>query len=278
MGTHKLAGFTIIETVLFFAISSLLVISLVSATGASLNNQRYKDASETFKSVLQQQYADLISVQNARDNDWYCGSDALPSDDNPSIQEDRGQSECTLIGKYIRIENSDMAIYSVIGFGDEPALVTDDISTLRNNYKLNVSTAEFVESNLEWGTQIAWPKRLASNTPNVIGPANPTPASPRKLGILIVRSPSSGQIYTFSTGLDSEIPDTDSINPDTFSDMLQPGTSGTGRQGEQLICIDSKGLFINSDQAVYLNKFASSSTAVEARSNSFMLKTGGPQC
>lgn len=277
MGTHKLAGFTIIETVLFFAISSLLVISLVSATGVSLNNQRYKDAAETFKLVLQQQYADLISVQNARDNAWYCGVDALPDNSNPSIQEDRGQSECILIGKYLRIENSDMTIYNVIGYGDEPALPTDDISTLRNNYKLNASIADFVESNLEWGTQISWPKNLASNNPNVVGAVNPAPASPRKLGILIVRSPTSGQIYTFSHS-DSEVPNAADIIPDTFTGLLQPGDSGTGRQGEQLICIDSNGLFINSDQAVYLNKFASTSTAVESRSNDFMLKTGGPQC
>lgn len=277
MGTHKLAGFTIIETILFFAISSLLIISLIAATGVSLNNQRYKDASQTFKSVLQQQYADLISVQNARDDTWFCGSDALPSDQNPSIQENRGQSECILIGKYIRIEDADMAMYDVIGYGDEPALPTDDITTLRNNYKLNASTAQVAESTLEWGTQIAYPKNLASNTPNVVGAANPTPTSPRKLGILIVRSPTSGQIYTF-THSDSEVPNKADINPATFTAMLQPGTTGAGRQGEQLICVESNGLFINNDQAVYLTSFAASSTAVETRSNDFMLKTGGPQC
>lgn len=276
MGTHKLAGFTIIETVLFFAVSSMLIISLIAATGMSLNNQRYKDAAETFKLVLQQQYADLMSVQNSRTNDWYCGSDALPNEGG-TLQEDRGQSDCILIGKYVRIENDDIAVYSVIGHGDEPDLPTNDIDTLRNNYKLNVSTAEVSESKLEWGTQIAWPKNLASNTPNVVGALNPMPASPRKLGILIVRSPTSGQIYTF-TNSDSDVPNKTALNPATFTAMLQPGATGGGRQAEQLICIDSQGLFISSDRAVYLSSFAASSSAVELRTNDFMRQSGGPQC
>ena len=275
MGTHKLAGFTVIEVVLFLAISSALIVGLISATGLSLNNQRYKDAADTFKSTLQQQYADLMSVQNAREDNWYCGAGAQP-DEDAGTQQDRGQSDCMLMGKYLRIENGDISIYSVIGYGSEPFSASSDIAALRNNYLLNVSNAEVSESRLEWGTQIAWPKNVASNTPGVVGPPNTVPTTPRKLGILIVRSPGSGQIYTF-THSGTAVPAKNDIRTTTLSNMLVAGNTTPG-QGSQLICIESNGLFINSDRAVYLNSFASASSAVELRSNDFMKQSGGPQC
>lgn len=256
MGTHKLDGFTIIETVLFLGVSTALIMAMIVGAGASLNVQRYRDASETFKLVVQQQYADLISVQNGRGNDWYCGADARPVEDAP-VSQSRGQSNCTLAGKYLYVEDDEITSYTVIANGSEPALATNDIDSLKNNYTLSVSRVDEESSKLEWGTRIAWPKKIN-------GIANVAAGTSRKIGILVVRSPSSGQIYTFTNS-----PSDDSISSTKLAQMLVPGNKLPG-QGEQVICIDSDGLFTSSDRAVVLNSFASTSSAVELRTNDFM--------
>lgn len=267
MGTKNYAGFTIIETMLFLAVSALLIFAMLAGTGASLNIQRYRDSVETFKSVLQQQYADLTSVVNSRDNSWGCSSTAMPSQGGAT--EKRGQSDCMIMGKYVRVENSDMQIYTVIGYAHGTAPQTNDVETLRTNYTLNVSNAEKVERGLEWGTYISWPKTI-NGTPNA------NPLSPRKFGMLVIRSPESGQIYTF-TASDNGVPNAGSIGPSTFTNMLVAGNTVPG-QGEQLICISTRGLFVNQDRAVYLSPFASSSSAVEIRSNDYLLANGGNEC
>lgn len=256
MGTHKNDGFTIIETVLFLGVSTALIMAMIVGAGASLNVQRYRDAAETFKLVLQQQYADLISVQNGRTNNWYCGADGQPVE-GASASQDRGQSNCILAGKYLYVEDDEITAYTVVATGDEPELATNDIETLKNNYKLNASEVDAEVSKLEWGTKIAWPKTIK-------GVANVAYGTPRKIGILVVRSPSSGQIYTFTNS-----PSDSSINSLKLAQMLETGNKVPG-QGEQVICIDSDGLFATSDRAVVLNSFASTGSAVELRTNDFM--------
>lgn len=251
MGTKNSAGFTIVETMLFLAVSAFLIFAMIAGTGASLNIQRYRDSVETFKSVLQQQYADLGSVINSRDNSWGCSSTATPAQGGAT--QNRGQSDCVIMGKYVRIDASDMAIYTVIGYESNSTGQTNDIDTLRNDYTLNVSEAEMTERTLEWGTYIDG-----------------------KMGILIVRSPESGQIYTF-TNVNNDVPDRTAINPTNFVNMLIAGDRVPG-QGAQQICISSRGLFVNQDRAVYLNAFASSASAVEIRSNEMITAAGGTEC
>lgn len=259
MGTQKLAGFTIIETMLFLGISGILVVAMLVGVGASINVQRYRDAAESFKSLVQKQYADLNNVQNSRSANWSCGATATPVEDGPNPQA-RGQSDCMLIGKYMRIDRGDIAVYQVVGYKGNNSPVTNDIETLKNNYLLNVNQETVDESNMEWGTQISYP--VVQD-----GVTNPNP-TPRKVGILIVKSPESGQIYTF-TNSDAEVPDKDSLSTLGFSNMLIAGDRLPG-QGARMLCVDGNGLLTANDRGVYINTFAASTSAVEMRSNDFM--------
>lgn len=264
MGTHKTAGFTIIETMLFLAISGLLIVSLLIGVGASVNVQRYRDAAESFKGLLQEQYADLTSVENARTDSWSCGSTAVPSNAGP-VYDNRGQSQCILIGKYVWVDNTDISVYTVIGypkFTTPPLTSSDDITSLKTNYVLNVSSGEAQKSTLEWGTRISYPVKVNGTT-------NSTPATPRKLGFLVVRSPESGQIYTFVNN-DPNVPNATNIGTATFTDLLVAGNAAPGNQGEQLICVDTNGLFASSDRGVYIGSFATGASAVEIRTNDYI--------
>jgi hypothetical protein len=141
---------------------------------------------------------------------------------------------------------------------------SNDIKSLKENYVLNISKTETDASTLEWGTQIAYPATES-------GKSYSRPATPRKLGILIVRSPDSGQVYTF-TSEDDGVPLVASITATTLADMLVTG-NGTPGQGEQLICINSNGLLERNDRGVLLNSFATNASAVELVTNEYLKTT-----
>jgi type II secretory pathway pseudopilin PulG len=254
MGTKAQAGFTIIETTLFLAITGLLILMMVGGAGASLNIQRYRDAVESFKSQLQQQYSDLANVQNARDNNWTCDSSSVATQNGPNDIL-RGQSNCFLIGKYMRIDGSDVSIYPVLA-SQKSSLATDDVSSMLQNYAMNVSKTDVIDSNLEWGTQIGW-------TTGVGGLDYNATSTPRTLGILFVRSPDSGLIYTFTS---DSIPDKTSIGQPTFTNLLVAGQTVPGQKA-RAICVESSGLFVNGDKSVYIGPYAANANAVETRTN-----------
>ncbi len=254
MGIRRQEGFTIIETTLFLAASALLIVMMVAGTGATLNVQRYRDATESFKSLVQQQYADLSHVQNGRANNWTCNSSAAITE-NGSNDTLRGQSGCFLIGKYLRIEGGDIGVYSVVA-AQKASGVYNDVESLSKNYNLNV--AEAIENRtMEWGTQIAWA---------VGGPLDTkVPRTPRALGVLFVRSPDSGLVYTFTS---DTVPPKNGVTQAALTGMLQAGEVVPG-QKERMVCIESSGLFVNGDMALYIAPYASAATSIETRTNDY---------
>ena len=262
MGTRGQDGFTIIETTLFLAVTSLLIVMMVAATGASLNVQRYRDAVDSFKSTIQQQYSDLANVQNGRENNWTCSASSTVTQ-NGSNDKIRGQSNCFLIGKYIRIQDNDVSVYPVLATQVGTTKYTDIISMIQN-YSMNVSQVDVVNSKLDWGTQIAW-----SNT--VGGLDYSASTTPRNLGILFVRSPDSGLIYTFSSDTIQPKP---AIGQPTFTNLLVGGVTGSGKQKARTICIESQGLAASSDRGIYIAPYASGVSAVETRSNEYNASIG----
>jgi type II secretory pathway pseudopilin PulG len=262
MGTLNTRGFTIIETMLFLAISGVLIVAMIAGTGASINIQRYRDATETFKSLLQNQYGALTSVENDRTNNWSCSSLAASEDGG---NEARGQSDCVLLGRLLTVVDSDISIYNVLGrplTNSGPA--SDDIAELSNNYVLNISTVSKDTQVMEWGTHIAW---------NRLDPPNParTHTTPRELSMLFIRSPSSGQIYTFHSDIVDGNP-----SPGSIKSMLVSGATIPGRAA-RTICIESNGLFVSADLSVYVSAYATGPSSIETQSNSFIADPTSPR-
>lgn len=256
MGGKFSAGFTIIETTLFLAISGVLIATMIAGTSISLNIQRYRDASETFKSLIQQQYAELGSVQNPRDNDWACSATAQPSE-TPTNAVNRGQSECVLVGKYMRVEAGAISVYTVLARKTSDAVQTSDFDYMRNNYVFNAQTGDVYERDMEWGTEIAWAQT---------GLDSKTPTTPRSLGMLFVRSPNSGRIYTFTS---DTVPAKTAIGGATFASMMSASNEAASR-AQRVVCVQSDGLLIAGDRAVYIAENAGNASAIEIRSNDLM--------
>ncbi len=269
MGTRVSPGFTIIETMLFLAVTGVLIVAMLVGVGTSLNIQRYRDAVETFKNSLQQEYASLSNVQNSRESSWDCDATATPVTGG---SERRGQSECVMVGKYVRIEGSSIRSYQVLARENASGGVAEendnDIASMRAGYTFNVSTIEVSERTMEWGTQIAWPSA---------GPEAQSPTTPRKIGILFIRSPDSGQVYTFTS---DAVPDMQNIvagDPtmtNTLNDMLVAGNNIPGQQ-QRTICVESDGLVVTGDTSISIEQFAATASAIEVQTNEYIETMGG---
>lgn len=274
MGTRASLGFTVIETVLFLGITGLLVLGVLIGVGNNVNEQRYRDAAETFKSVVQSQYASVTNVQNGRSSQYVCNSVAGVVD--APVGQQPGQSSCFIIGKYVRIEKGEIDSYTILATARTGVTPTDtrDITLLKEAYTINLSRAEVESKEMEWGTEIATPVPTGS-------PAS-TATTPRSIGLLIIRSPDSGQVYTFVSNTVPTKSDIESLNPLTppkfLSDMLITGKTTPG-QAEQIVCVESSGLFTNRQMALYIAPYASGSSAIELVSNDTLTDRGaGVSC
>lgn len=259
MGTQTSKGFTLIETMLFLGITGLLILGMLVGAGSSLAAQRYKDSVEGFKNLLQQQYSDLSSVRNDRSNTWTCGATAIPATGGSEI---RGQSDCLIVGKYLRISRDQATVHTVLARETSTVVRANDMQTMTMNYVYSADTSASSEYELDWGSQIAWP---------ISGTDMLSPSTPRNLGVLFVRSPLTGQIYTFTSN--TIPPDVSSIVSATMTSMMVTGASVPGQAG-RTICIDGANAFAGENMAVYIAPYAASSTAIETRSNNTMNTLG----
>lgn len=258
MGTSKQRGFTIIEVTLFLAVSGLLIVGLFMAVGASLNVQRYRDATQSFKSLLQEQYSDLANTQNSRANTWSCNDSTAVTSNASGVF--RGQTNCMLVGKYMSINKGDIKIYTVVA--SQKTIVNEslsDIAALRStgNYRLNISTTGIKETDLEWGTEIAWPAS---------GNGSRSPRD-RTMSLLFIRSPDSGRTYTFTA--DELMSVTAGGTSATAFDNLLKNVDAIPGQGGRTICVFSDGLGQAGDMAVTMHSFATSASAIETRTNEY---------
>ena len=127
-----LKGFTIIEVMLFLALSGVLLVGILGGLGGNLARQRYNDAVQDIASIMRDQYSFVSDTQIAqRDrSDSYCyglvQSD-IGSEDarayfrslNSSSIDDkiayRGRSNCVIYGAVVSIVDNYIETTELIG-------------------------------------------------------------------------------------------------------------------------------------------------------------------
>lgn len=275
MGDRASSGFTIVETTLFLAVTGALIAGMIFATSATISVQRYRDATESFKALLQSQFSEVTNVQNSRDNDRTCTSEGAVIDGDAL----RGQSGCVLLGKYMIIRGGDVTVYPVLASeivgADEP---TDDIEALQDTVRLNLALDEVKKLKLEWDVRIDWVDELVGSPVSTTPDKPSSPSNPRSIGMLFIRSPISGQVYTFTSNTvqtETWIESSESL-PQYLKAMVQPGTTVPGQRG-RTICLESAGLTSIPNVAIYLAPNASAASAVEVRSNDVSAGMGAPE-
>lgn len=182
MGIRKQTGFTVIEVMLFLAVTGLLAIGILVGSGVTIGQQRYRDSVNSVKSYLQQQYNEVAHVINGRNKSWTCNSAGVITE-VPSGQA-RGTSDCVILGRLVTVDSTGtkLSASNVVGYRTPGTPVaTSEVAEIAN-YKLSSSPIEPSIEEIPWGAQIVKPKS--------------TIAQP--FSVLIIRSPLSGSILTFT--------------------------------------------------------------------------------
>lgn len=247
-------GFTIIETMLYLAISGMLLTALLFGIGGSIASQRYRDSVTSLQLALQQPYNDVINVKNFRDS-TACGTD------------NRGQGSCFLLGRYMTIGNDgEIRANNVVGI--PTATTSDDLADipLLQSYSLTAVSENAYESSMEWGTQIAWP---------VSGPDARTNSANRVFSMLVLKSPSTGMVYTFTADNATTNPPSSQLKKMIIQSTSPSDPQYRGRDG-RLICIQPNGWTFAARTGISLNPNAASASAVEVRTE--QVGSGENQC
>jgi Tfp pilus assembly protein FimT len=189
MSARTEAGFTLVESMLFLAITGLLVMGILVGSGAAITQQRYRDSVNSLKSFIQDQYSDVTNVTNSRNNQWQCDAGGNVTEASGADAQARGTSNCVLLGRYITVNDNGTMLSgaNVIGYraaGAETA--TSDVVELQENYTLQISPLDQEEQEVRWGSQVVQPES----------------STPLNFSMLVLRSPLSGSIITFAaTGI-----------------------------------------------------------------------------
>ncbi len=237
-------GFTIIETLLFLAITGLMVVGVLFGASRSINYQRYKDSVISLQSIIQQQYSDVTNTINSHDDTWDCNSAGLTSQPVSPTGLIRGQSNCVILGKFVRTTGTDsktILINDVIGYtpaapiaglNDINVFIKDNIS-LPDGYGVYVSKVDPKSYEVSWGASLT----------DIHG-------VPLQFSMLVVRSPLTGIIKTFFK--DSFVSDAD-VRTIVDATSVQKGH----------ICVNSNDLFSGTKMAIIIAANSPSASGVE---------------
>jgi type II secretory pathway pseudopilin PulG len=231
MGISKhSAGFTIIEVVLFLAVSGALAAGVFATSTVGINNQRYQDAVNSFTALIQGEFINTTRVVNAREGQAPCPLD--------STVGQRGTTDCVVMGRLMSVNASgQVTLSNLIGKsnGTSPTLDTQVIKS----FTPKIDTNSQQTSTLSWGTT---PSR--GNTP-------------RPVSIAIFRSPLTGNVLAF-------VQDNTEISTD--GQLTNFVNSSAFRNDEtHVICIASSGWTVAQSQVVLIAPYAAGPSSVEQR-------------
>lgn len=207
-------GFTIIEVMIFLAITGLLLLTVLGGTYASIATQRYNDSVRDFAEFLRQTYAEVISPESIGSvNDDFGGGNS---------------DKYAIYGKVVVFGlNNQTTVYTatLVGNTHIPSGGQDFISEL-------ASVKARIFCGIESGGVVTHESTVDEYTPlwetqiwNA--PVQNTQNQPFKGTLIIARSPTSGTVHTaFSSDI---MPDLTAANcyPTAMTDVVQAPASQT---------------------------------------------------
>lgn len=237
MNTPKAAGFTIIETMLFLAVSGMLIIGLLVGTGTSINIQRYRDSVLSLQTVLQDQYSQVANVSNQLPPQALSCDSAASVSVDPSSTTSRGQSDCVILGRYVRtLNNTTLELSTVVGRAPIAASAASNDITALQQFAIAPLPESVGTQAIEWNAAI----QRAGSTADA------------SFSLLILRSPLSGVVRTF-------INPTESVSGGNIGSLV----GATSLTNDLKICVDAGGLFGVKRMAVNVTKNATGPSGVE---------------
>ena len=233
---HK--GFTIIEVMLFLAVSGALAAGVLGGSSVAINNQRYVDAANSFKAVVQEEFINTTRVINLREADTSSPCQVVPAlEARPP-----GASDCVIIGRLVSINESGMMTRSnIIGLEPTTPAPENDIEAIKA-YQLTIDMLGQETTQMSCGTSV-----------NRGGPNKPA-------SIIILRAP-SGNVLSFVRSTET-----------TTSAELRNGAFVNNQP--RAICVDASGWTVSQMQKIVIPAYTSTPSSVEQQ----QVQNAGTEC
>ena len=189
-------GFTIVEVILFLAISGLVFLIGIAGVGTRTQQSRYTDSIRTLNSEIEQMYNDVFTgVNTADDSNVDC--EVAGSSGSGLSSSDPGESGCYLAGKvaFFYQDSTQYDIFTLVATdnGAHDAVLNDskftDQSLEDQLLATDLRVARVEDKELKWGT------RFLEGVSNFGDPSSGTDSFKRTDAIGFVRLPRSTQVY-----------------------------------------------------------------------------------
>lgn len=287
MRINSKSGFTIIEVVLFLAVTGLMVAGILSSVGNGIHSQNYRDGVNELRNKIQGQFDKVYSLTNNR---------TVSSDPcTVGSSAGRGTSDCLYVGRMIHFNapsggsGSSLTIHPVIAelkaglgatstgnrFDGNLSTVADTYSYELDNYKITVWRGEdslTEKYNFAWG--------LTGYEPSPAGPGFSSVSVDVVDSLLILRSPADGSVRSYKIPNQNQI--YNSSTPRDLTSDIDGSTALTNSEAndELVVCLvdeDRLGNF-NTPMAVKIAGAATGPGDIETISNTLLAERGAPQC
>ncbi len=240
MDARNQRGFTIVEVMLFLALSGMLAVLLLAGWGTMINTQRYKDSTRTLQTFLQQQYNLVYNTENGRTADLSC--DATNGVRDNAAGEPRGQTSCILMGRYVRISGSSVDVFAIVGTELTDELQPNDEQAILATNPRRV-TQDLGLSDVR--LTIPWQATVVGSSGS---------SDPADYAVAIVRSPLNGAVHTYA------------LDKLTDSDVMPPLDSAfidtANERNDVQLCLDPGAPFAGGRRAVVIGANASSQSFI----------------
>lgn len=161
-------GFTIIEVMLFLAITGLMMLGILAAVTGGINRQRYDDAVASLSDFMQGQYSLVDNVITNRPDSIRCTAGGIDESGTGSVQPRGTSDDCTIIGRYITSDDGEKLrsrpVYATVDITTLPNTLTP--SELINQLKLTTASSAFdvddVTYNIAWSTYVYTSKQATN--------------------------------------------------------------------------------------------------------------------
>jgi prepilin-type N-terminal cleavage/methylation domain-containing protein len=233
MGEQKNNGFTIIEVTLVLAISSLLLLLMMTGVTLAVQRQRFSDSVNGSQNIINDRTTGV------------CGDPANPGATAVPDTSTRGASGCEILGKLIDIQQasgsqeSTISSYDVIAENVDPDVPPyDTMSDIALITSIKPTVIRSPQSDINyivpWGAQI-------SNIRDATTVLNGTPIE----DIALLRSPRTGIIHVYEIN-PSPIPSLSDPSLASHSITLVPASIQEITNGSVKMCINSVDLITDS--------------------------------
>ncbi|HTK39372.1 MAG TPA: type II secretion system protein [Patescibacteria group bacterium] len=183
MGTNARRGFTLIEVILFLAISGLMLLGVLAGVSGSISRQRYDEATNSLLDYVKSQYNLNDNIRNNRPDTRACTAAGIAA----NTAQPRGTSDCAIAGRLISSTDGKSISSRPVYARSAGNLNAATEATLLNSLNLIVAPSDLKTDNEDytmlWQTQI-YTNKNAQTTAN-------------HFGILILRLPTNGLTRTY---------------------------------------------------------------------------------